>query len=86
MLTIPLAFLDLSAQFIGAVTLVTIAAAVFGFIIHKLWPRSLNPSLFAVLIPLFGLALAAYFGSTAAATAIVAFIFLAILGALTGLA
>jgi hypothetical protein len=85
-LTVPLVFLDFTAQFIGAVTLVTIAAALAGYIIYKLWPKSQNPSLFAVLIPLFGLALAAYYGSPAAATAIVAFIILAVLGAMTGLA
>ncbi len=85
-LFVPLTWFDLSAQFIGAVSLVTIAAAVVGYIIMKVWPKSWNPSLFAILIPLFGMALAAYYGSTAAATAIVLFLVLAVMGALTGLA
>ncbi|HRK18529.1 MAG TPA: hypothetical protein PK970_06205 [Hyphomicrobiaceae bacterium] len=77
---------DWSARGIGEVMLYAIAATMVGYLISKIWPKAANPGLFAIMIPLFGLSLAAYWGSGAAAMAIVLFIALAIFAAVIGIA
>lgn len=86
MTTLPLiSLIDWSARGIGEVMLYAIAATMAGYLISKVWPKAANPGLFAVMIPLFGLSLAAYWGSGAAALAIVLFVALAILAAVVGI-
>jgi hypothetical protein len=67
-----------ASRFVGEMTLLVIAAVCLCYIILKLWPKQANPQLFAALIPFTGLALLAYFGSAAAAAAIVGFAVIAV--------
>mgnify|MGYP001267621881 CR=1 FL=1 len=77
---------ELSARFVGETVIYAIIASILGYVIHKAWPRSLNPDIFAVVLPLLLLALAAYWGSAAAAEAIVLFIALAVAAFFVGMA
>jgi hypothetical protein len=72
-------------KFVGEIALLAIGAGLIGFLISKVVPASLNPSLFAVLIPLLILATLAYLGSAAAGTALLILAGLAVAGFLLGM-
>lgn len=73
-------FLGVTPQFVGEIALIALAGVMVGFFIMRIWPKHLVPHLFATVIPLAGLALAAYLGSVSAAFA------LAILAVIAGAA
>jgi hypothetical protein len=73
------------AQFVGEVALLSLAAILVGFVLSKVVPASWNPTVFAVLVPLLGLATWAYVGSTAAAFALIGFVVLAVSAGFAGI-
>lgn len=78
------AILETWPRFVGEVALLTIAATMVGYLVNRLVPASLNPGLFAVMVPLLILATLAYLGSMAAATALLLFLAIAVLGFVFG--
>ena len=57
-------------QLMGEIALISAVAVMVGYAVSKLWPTTLNPQLFAALVPFTFVAILAYLGSTAAAMAL----------------
>lgn len=74
----------LDPRFLGEATLIIIGAVILGFIIARIWPKSLNPKLFGALAAFGAVAALAYFGSAAAGLALVVLIIMAILLVILG--
>jgi hypothetical protein len=61
----------MSLQLIGEVAFITVGGIVLGYLILKVWPKFLNPPLFAIVVPLLIAAGFAYMGSAGAAIALI---------------
>jgi hypothetical protein len=57
-------------QLVGEIALLSAGAVMLGYLIAKSWPTTLNPPLFAFLVPFTSVAILAYLGSTSAAMAL----------------
>lgn len=79
-------WLGITPQFIGEIALITVGAVMLGFIVFKLWPKPLNPQLFAYLVPFSVVGGLAYLGSSAAAVALVLLAVVAALALFIGVA
>jgi hypothetical protein len=77
--------LDFGPRFIGEIAMLTVGAVFLGFVVSKTWPPNTNPKLFAALVPFLALAMLSYVGSATAATALVLFVGLAVVGLALGL-
>ena len=76
----------LDPRFIGEASLIMIGAIIFGFIVARAWPKSLNPKLFGALATFAVVAGLSYIGSAAAGMALVVLILMAILLVILGFA
>lgn len=82
---VPLASDWLSTRTLGEATLIAVGAVIVGFIVARLWPKSIQPQLFGALVAITLVAALAYWGSTGAGLALIVMVALLALMAVAGI-